>query len=77
MMNALPMEKMIRIWRFPDAPAKLRALHPKGKEASWVMEAPPKMVKAAENFMAGRADLKQRLARYTLADGTVVFFGDL
>jgi hypothetical protein len=77
MMNASPMEKMIRMWRFQDAPAKLRALHPKGKEASWVMEAPPPMVTAAENFMAERADLKRRLTRYTLPDGTVVFFGDL
>jgi hypothetical protein len=77
MMNVLPMEKMIRMWRFPDAPAKLRALHPKGKKASWVMQAPPTMVEAAENFMAERGDLKGRLTRYTLADGTVVFFGDL
>jgi hypothetical protein len=77
MMNALssPMEKVIRLWRFQDAPADLRALHPNGKVASWVMEAPPTMVEAAENFMAERADLKERLTRYTLSDGTVVFFG--
>jgi hypothetical protein len=71
------MEKTIRLWRFPDAPADLRALHPDGKAASWVMEAPPTMAEAAESFIAERVDLIGCLRRYTLSDGTLVFFGDL
>ena len=59
------MNALVRPWEndpavaVSDALADLRALHPNGKPASWVMEAPPTMVNAAENFMAERADLRK------------------
>jgi hypothetical protein len=67
---------MIRIWRFPDAPASLKKLYPKGSEATWVMQAPADMHAEAESILGERTNLFSKVTRYSQFDGTVVFFGE-
>jgi hypothetical protein len=67
---------MIRIWKFPDAPASLKKLYPKGSEGTWVMKAPADMSAEAESMLDERRHLFSTVARYPQFDGTVIFFGE-
>jgi hypothetical protein len=67
---------MIRIWKFPDAPASLKKLYPNGSEITWVMEAPADMSMEAESMLDERTHLFSKVTRCPQVDGTVVFFGE-
>ena len=69
------MQGMIRIWKFRDAPKHLQDLHSRGTDATWVMEAPAEMSGEVESMIEERSHLLADVARYALADGTVIFFG--
>jgi hypothetical protein len=67
---------MIRIWKFPNAPASLKKLYPEGSEATWVMKASADMCAEAESMLDERTPLFSRVVRHPQFDGTVVFFGE-
>ncbi len=68
------MQRMIRIWKYSDAPQHLKDLHP-GTESTWVMEAPAGMSGEVEMLIEEYPLPSGQVDRYALPDGAIAFFG--
>lgn len=69
-------ERLIKVWRFRDAPDELRALSPHGGDEDWLALVPPSLVDVwipwlSDSGPFGVCDISKKL----LPDGNTLYIG--
>lgn len=65
-------DRMIRVWRWKDAPEELKALSTSGGDEDWLAWVPPLLAEVYFQFLESGANDVERIVR---DDGSIVYIG--